>query len=80
MWFFNVAGDYQMKVIENRSCHMKTVLQLITELSNFPGYKKVRFFSTGFPGAHGCIESELVIFDYDQDETGNLTFLMERKI
>jgi hypothetical protein len=69
-----------MKVIENRSCNMKTVSQLITELSNFPGDKEVRFFMTGFPGVNGCVESELIVFDYDQDETGNPTFLMEKKI
>ena len=67
-----------MKVIENRSCHMKTVSQLINELLNFPGDKEVRFFSTGFSGVNGCIETELFVFDYDQDETGNPTFLMER--
>jgi hypothetical protein len=67
------------KPIENRAHHMRIVQQLITELSNFPADKKVRFFSTGFSGEHGCIETELFIFDYDQDEDGNPTFLMERK-
>jgi hypothetical protein len=58
---------------------MKTVHELIIELSNFPADKTVRFFDQGFSGDHGVIDRELKIIEYDQDDNGNPTFLMEEK-
>lgn len=47
---------------------MKTVEQLIVELTNFAGNKKIRFFDES---------RELKICEYDQDENGNPTFFLE---
>ena len=57
---------------------MKTVQDLIVELSNFPVDKEVRFFSSGFSGINAVAEYELVIIEYDQDGDGNPTFLLEK--
>lgn len=53
---------------------MKTVQELIVELSNFPADKEVRFFHFGSVG-----DVELKIVEYDQDDTGNPTFMLECK-
>lgn len=56
---------------------MKTVQELIKELSNFPADAEIRFFRCGFSGVHGVAENEMIISEYDQDTKGNPTFLME---
>jgi hypothetical protein len=56
---------------------MKTVNELIVELSNFPADKQVRFFLAYEKNMFADLEMK--ISEYDQDESGNPTFLMEYK-
>lgn len=59
---------------------MKTVQELIKELSNFPADAEVKFFCCGFSGNNSLAEYELIIIEYDQDTDGNPTFLLETKL
>jgi len=63
-----IAKTFGIPHDEKSSGVKKTVEQLIVELTNFAGNKKIRFFDES---------RELKICEYDQDENGNPTFFLE---